>query len=375
MEGVKFAATMGLGALQDRLESAQEAAARSVAQASEAAQSVSSAAAARALETANTAARQASSSVDSLRQLDVRDLTAANAAAAASKLGAGVSGGVTKLGAGVTEGVGALGSTLGAAVGSAVAGGSPSAARRSDGGAPGAKTSDGGSESGGEDSAASNAGLLGRFGFGGLSMRASEKQPLVKGDEEMGGGGVRSPGGAASFGTLGSGLYSIGSSAYSSSMDTLGLGPKKEAEGVMRVCACCPALSYKQRMTGFLLCFLFGMIVSFSALGSIGGLLLGNPRPFAVKYTIGNLLSLGSSSFLVGPAKQCRDMLAPERFLASAIYFATLFGTLFSAFWLKIQVVTFAFVLVQFAALTWYMLSYVPYGQACLKRTVKKVIS
>ena len=59
-------------------------------------------------------------------------------------------------------------------------------------------------------------------------MRASEKQPLVKGDEEMGGGGVRSPGGAASFGTLGSGLYSIGSSAYSSSMDTLGLGPKKE---------------------------------------------------------------------------------------------------------------------------------------------------
>ena len=89
----------------------------------------------------------------------------------------------------------------------------------------------------------------------------------------------------------------------------------------------------------------------------------------------GNLLSLGSSSFLVGPAKQCRDMLAPERFLASAIYFATLFGTLFSAFWLKIQIVTFAFVLVQFAALTWYMLSYVPYGQACLKRTVKKVIS
>ena len=114
------------------------------------------------------------------------------------------------------------------------------------------------------------------------------------------------------------------------------------------------------------------MIVSFSALGSIGGLLLGNPRPFAVKYTIGNLLSLGSSSFLVGPAKQCRDMLAPERFLASTIYFATLFGTLFSAFWLKIQIVTFAFVLVQFAALTWYMLSYVPYGQARLKRTVKK---
>ena len=373
MEGVKFAATMGLGALQDRLESAQEGGA-AVAQAGGGAERVIGGRGARARDgehggAAGVVERRLAAPARRARP------DGGERGGRRGKLGAGVSGGVTKLGAGVTEGVGALGSTLGAAVGSAVAGGSPSAARRSDGGAPGAKTSDGGSESGGEDSAASNAGLLGRFGFGGLSMRASEKQPLVKGDEEMGGGGVRSPGGAASFGTLGSGLYSIGSSAYSSSMDTLGLGPKKEPEGVMRVCACCPALSYKQRMTGFLLCFLFGMIVSFSALGSIGGLLLGNPRPFAVKYTIGNLLSLGSSSFLVGPAKQCRDMLAPERFLASTIYFATLFGTLFSAFWLKIQIVTFAFVLVQFAALTWYMLSYVPYGQACLKRTVKKVIS
>jgi hypothetical protein len=32
-------------------------------------------------------------------------------------------------------------------------------------------------------------------------------------------------------------------------------------------------------------------------------LLLGNPRPFAVCYTFGNILSIGSSCFLVGNAE------------------------------------------------------------------------
>ena len=47
------------------------------------------------------------------------------------------------------------------------------------------------------------------------------------------------------------------------------------------------------------------------------------------RYTAGNLLSIGSSSFLVGPAKQCRDMAAPERRNASIIYAVTLVGELF----------------------------------------------
>ena len=112
------------------------------------------------------------------------------------------------------------------------------------------------------------------------------------------------------------------------------------------------------------------MVLSLSALGSLGGLLLGNPAPFAFKYTFGNLLALGSSSFLVGPAKQCRDMLTPERRTASIVYFVTLFGTLWSVFVLKWRLVSFACVILQFGALTWYMLSYVPYGQQCLKKTV-----
>ena len=43
-----------------------------------------------------------------------------------------------------------------------------------------------------------------------------------------------------------------------------------------------------------------------------------------VRYTLGNLLSLGATSFLVGPAQQCRDMMAPQRKMASLAYVVTL---------------------------------------------------
>ena len=84
------------------------------------------------------------------------------------------------------------------------------------------------------------------------------------------------------------------------------------------------------------------------------------------------MLSIGSSSFLVGPAKQFRDMFAPERRVASLVYFATLFGTLVSTFVIKVQILSLLCVVAQFSALTWYMLSYIPYGQAAAKSLVRR---
>ena len=95
----------------------------------------------------------------------------------------------------------------------------------------------------------------------------------------------------------------------------------------------------------------------------------------AFKYTFGNLLSICSSAFLVGPAKQCRDMATPERRTASAVYVLSLLATLLSVFVLKWQLVSFLLIIIQFCALTWYMLSYVPYGQVCLKKLVARVMA
>lgn len=148
--------------------------------------------------------------------------------------------------------------------------------------------------------------------------------------------------------------------------------PGMEQEPPMKVCPCCPALSYKQRLIGCACCMLIGALLSLGSFLSFAKLLLGNPVPFALKYTLGNILSLGASSFLVGPARQCRTMFAKERRAASLAYLLTLAGTLLSIFWLRLAILALLFILLQFAALTWYMLSYIPYGRALASRLVRR---
>uniref|UniRef100_A0A7S0LDK2 Vesicle transport protein n=1 Tax=Coccolithus braarudii TaxID=221442 RepID=A0A7S0LDK2_9EUKA len=251
-----------------------------------------------------------------------------------------------------------------------------------------------GSESGGED------GKGGTTVFGSLASRlgmqttrnAEKEQLMPKKDGAVAGGSECSSSISMSdFSRMGSNFGASlsarvqlagssvtgGVSSIRESVNvTLGTVPPKEPEGLVgKACQCCPTLTYRQRMMGFLVCFAFGSIMTLSALSSLGGLLIGNAGPFAFKYTVGNLLSIGSSSFLVGPQKQCRDMLAPERATASLIYIVTLFLTLWSCFYLKVQILTFLFIVMQFCALTWYMLSYVPYGQQCVRRMLKRMTS
>eukprot|EP00908_Phaeocystis_cordata_P014902 Transcript_26011.p4 GENE.Transcript_26011~~Transcript_26011.p4 ORF type:complete len:203 (-),score=80.57 Transcript_26011:123-731(-) len=141
-----------------------------------------------------------------------------------------------------------------------------------------------------------------------------------------------------------------------------------------RLCACCPALTYKQRLIGVATCLALGAILSLSSLLSFAKLLLGNPAPFAFKYTAGNLLSLGATSFLVGPVRQLKDMLAPSRRAASAMYLATLAGTLVSVFVLRLASLSLLCIALQMLALTWYTLSYIPYGQSAAKSLVRRAL-
>ena len=100
--------------------------------------------------------------------------------------------------------------------------------------------------------------------------------------------------------------------------------------------ACCglfPSLTMRQRVSGFVMCFAAGIVCGFLATMSFcasrarrrstrapltpahaetitlardagGG--AKKSRQFAVLYTLGNLLSLSSSMFLVGPRRQLR---------------------------------------------------------------------
>ena len=56
--------------------------------------------------------------------------------------------------------------------------------------------------------------------------------------------------------------------------------------------ACCPKLTFKQRVYGCVGCFLFGVLFSLMGMLSWWG---GNTAAFAVMYTCGNIVSLCGS--------------------------------------------------------------------------------
>ena len=209
-------------------------------------------------------------------------------------------------------------------------------------------------------------------------------------------------------------LDAKGALSAAAEMSGVGIpGGQKEPKGPCH-------LTYRQRLTGCVCCMLAGTVLSLLSLGSIAQLILGNPGPFAFKYSIGNLLSLGAASFLVGPRAQARGMLHPSRRVASLVYLATLVGTLVTVFAFKRALLSLLFIVLQFLALTWcmrhthtprlspllflpsarlvcfvmpsgshahrltsyapptscvrYMLSYIPYGQTMAKKLLRKLL-
>ncbi|KAG8470457.1 hypothetical protein KFE25_008878 [Diacronema lutheri] len=137
----------------------------------------------------------------------------------------------------------------------------------------------------------------------------------------------------------------------------------------------CSALTYEERLIGFGLCFGAGALLSLTSLFSFARLMRGYPRDFAVKYTLGNLIAICSTAFLVGPRKQVANMMHERRWLTVTVWCGAMVLTLTSALCVKEAGVTFICILVQFTAGVWYGLSYIPYGQGACIGGLKSAIS
>jgi len=126
-------------------------------------------------------------------------------------------------------------------------------------------------------------------------------------------------------------------------------------------------LSRTQRMYGFGICFLVGVVISFM---STIFLSTGSIIAFGVIYTFGNIVCLLSTSFLVGPGKQLKTAFAKTRVGATIIYLVSMGATLFCAIFLHSVLLTLICCIVQFCALLWYSLSYIPYARTLVKNMV-----
>ena len=138
---------------------------------------------------------------------------------------------------------------------------------------------------------------------------------------------------------------------------------------------CIPALSWSQRWSGFCGCFCFGSLTS---LCSTLALVKGDIPSFACLYTIGNVISICSTGFVWGPTRQCKKMFHKTRAIATTIYLLCILSTLLLATVdvgmkkpVKFGVFSFLIVL-QWFALCWYCLSYIPYARQIVKNCVLK---
>jgi hypothetical protein len=108
-----------------------------------------------------------------------------------------------------------------------------------------------------------------------------------------------------------------------------------------------------------------GTLLSFLA-----PLFILRPVKLATTLSLGNALSIGSMMFLAGPAKQCATMFDERRRGAAALYLASLALTLVAAFAVRSRALCLLCIAVQYFALAWYSLSYVPFAQAYVLRAL-----
>ena len=107
-------------------------------------------------------------------------------------------------------------------------------------------------------------------------------------------------------------------------------------------------------------------------------LIEGYPIPFALNYTIGNILAMSASGFLCGPKRQFRNMFDAKRKTVSIVYLSCLASTLvvvfIPLFWAAKLTILISLLVSQFGANIWYSLSYVPYGRRTALKLVRRYL-
>ncbi|KAJ0236292.1 Vesicle transport protein [Hirschfeldia incana] len=123
------------------------------------------------------------------------------------------------------------------------------------------------------------------------------------------------------------------------------------------------ALTTKQRFYGFAICLSAGLTCTLLSM-----LVFFNPVKFGITFTLGNLMALGSTAFLIGPQRQVTMMLDPARIYATALYLASIIIALFCALYVRNKLLTLLAIILEFSGLIWYSLSYIPFARTMVSK-------
>ena len=128
-------------------------------------------------------------------------------------------------------------------------------------------------------------------------------------------------------------------------------------------------MGYQQRFKVF--CAMLFLSALFFALAFFVGvpMLTVKPQKFALSFTCGSLMFMGSFGILKGPAEHLKSMFTPDRMFFTTIYLGSMFVTLYLTFTkggIKGYTMVMSASIVQLVALLWYLISFLPGGTAGL---------
>ena len=139
------------------------------------------------------------------------------------------------------------------------------------------------------------------------------------------------------------------------------------AVGIGKQETLCGELSYKTRLIGWLVCSIVGMILSL-LVSFVFVFTKFKVAPFAILYSLGQIISVTGSCFLSTPAGHCKDMMKKHRIIPSICYLVSIIATLVVAIATELRGLVFLFLIIQVLCYYWYTISFIPFGQKILKK-------
>ncbi|GAK63784.1 ER to Golgi vesicle protein transport sft2 [Moesziomyces antarcticus] len=129
-------------------------------------------------------------------------------------------------------------------------------------------------------------------------------------------------------------------------------------------------LTRQQRLIGFAACMLGGFVISL--LGTVL-LVTGSWAIFVVLYSVGVLVSLTGTGFLIGFMKQFKQMFKPVRITFTLVMIVAFIMVWVSVFAIGSTVLAIIFVIVLYVAFLLYSLSYIPWCIDFIKRMFSRL--
>lgn len=134
----------------------------------------------------------------------------------------------------------------------------------------------------------------------------------------------------------------------------------------------CPSLSYEYRLYGFVGCLGIGIFLSILSWIAV---FQGNFILFGILFTIANITSISSSLFLAGPTTQIKRMFDEGRIVATGIYLLAMVLTILAAVIAKSGPLVIVCCVIQYLAMIWYGLSYIPFARTLVKKCFGGVVT